>query len=283
MIWRFREKRLGFEKIRLMGILNVTPDSFSDGGTFFSPDAAVQRALELEKEGADLLDIGGESSRPGAPPVSEEEEQDRVLPIIKRLRPQIRIPISVDTTKPGVARAALEAGADIINDVDGLRASGEMAHLARNYGAGLILTHRRGTPETMQSLAHYRDVVAEVIQELGESFEKVRDAGVDSEQVVLDPGFGFSKTTEQNLELIARLEEFQVWGRPVLVGPSRISFIGALTGKGPSEWDGGTAAAVALVVTRGVQIVRVHNVALMRDVLGVAEALRAREAFHVRP
>ena len=262
-----------FEKTRTVGILNVTPDSFSDGGEFFSPSKAIERALEMEAAGADLIDIGGESTRPGAEPVSETEELERVLPVIRGLRKQSQIPLSVDTTKPVVARQALEAGAEIVNDVDGLNLHPEIAALVREFRAGLILMHRRGTPKTMQQLTQYEDVVEEVFEELDRSLEKVREAGIDWEQIVLDPGIGFAKTAEQNLELIARLRRFHAWGRPILVGPSRKSFIGNLTGKNPSERDWGTAAAVALCVANGAHLVRVHQVEAMRDVVRVAERI----------
>jgi len=274
MIWRFAGREMTFEKIRIMGILNVTPDSFSDGGEFLSRDKAVRRALELEKEGADLIDIGGESTRPGAGAVPEKEELDRILPVIREIRSQTRLPLSIDTTKPQVARAALKEGAEIVNDVDGLSVSSEMIEIIKDFEAGLILMHRRGTAQTMQELAHYKDVVEEVSEELGASLAKVYRAGVQPEQIVLDPGIGFAKTADQNLELIARLRELHTWGRPILIGPSRKSFIGTLTGKSPGERDWGTAAAVSLSVAEGAHLVRVHQVAVMRDVIRVAEGIR---------
>lgn len=273
MIWRFSNREMTFEKVRMMGILNVTPDSFSDGGQFSSKQEAVERALEMERAGADLIDVGGESTRPGARSVSAEEELERILPAIREIRSHTRLPLSVDTTKPEVARAALEAGAEIINDVDGLGAAPEMADLAREFEAGLILMHRRGTPETMHELTQYEDVVEEVFQELDKSFGRVQASGVLPEQVVLDPGIGFSKNAEQNLELIAGLKRFHSWGRPILLGPSRKSFIGALTGRAPAERDWGTAAAVALGVANGAHLVRVHHVEVMRDVVKVAGAI----------
>lgn len=273
MIWRFRSRTLDFRQVRIVGILNVTPDSFSDGGRFFSGKKAVERALEMEREGADVIDIGGESTRPGAKPVSAEEEMKRVVPVIRAIRSRTEIPISIDTTKSVVARAALEAGADIINDVDGLSAAEEMAALTRESKAGLVLMHRRGTPETMQSLAQYDDVVREVFQELRGSLERVVRTGVDPEQIVLDPGIGFAKTAEQNLELIAGLHEFQAWGRPVLVGPSRKSFIGCVIEKDPEGREWGSAAAVSLCVAHGAGLIRVHSVAAMRDVIRISQAI----------
>ena len=265
-----------------MGILNVTPDSFSDGGEFFSQGKALERALEMERQGADIIDVGAESTRPGAEPVREAEELERLLPVIRSIRSRTKIPISIDTTKPTVARAALEASADIINDVDGLKAAYEMAPLAREFEAGLILMHRRGTPETMQQLTQYEDVVEEVFEELDQSLERVLAAGVPADQIVLDPGIGFAKTTEQNLEILARLKRFHSWGRPVLAGPSRKSFIGALIGKPPRERDWGSAAAVALAVANGAQIVRVHQVEGMTDVIRVAEAIESGRSQNVR-
>ena len=273
MIWRFSGRQMTFDVIRTVGILNVTPDSFSDGGEFCSTTKALDGALEMERVGADVIDIGGESTRPGARPVSEEEELGRILPVIAGLRKRTQIPVSVDTTKPEVARRALKAGADIINDINGLNASPEMAEVVKEFGAGFVLMHSRGTPETMQRLAHYEDVVEEVFDELDQSLQKVRAVGVEMEQIILDPGIGFAKTAEQNLELIARLRRFQAWGRPILVGPSRKSFIGSLTGKNPNERDWGSAAAVALAVANGAHLVRVHRVDAMRDVVRVAEAI----------
>ena len=287
MIWRFRGREMSFERTRIMAILNVTPDSFSDGGKYFSREAAVQTALEMEHAGADIIDIGGESTRPGASPVSPEEEMERTLPVIREIRRKSQIPLSIDTTKPETARAALEAGADIINDVDGLHAAKGMAAVAREFEAGLVLMHRRGDPETMQQFTQYEEVVEKVFEELNQSFREVSAAGVVPDQIVLDPGIGFSKSAEQSLELLAGLRRFQSWGRPVLVGPSRKSFLGALTGtavlKSPRERDWGTAAAVALTVAAGASMVRVHNVEAMKDVVRVAEAIvRREEQSHVR-
>lgn len=283
MIWKFSNRGMTFEKVRLMGVINVTPDSFSDGGQNFSRKKAVERAVEMERAGADLVDVGGESTRPGARAVSEQEELDRVLPVIEGIRSRTQVPISIDTSKPAVAKAALKSGAEIINDVDGLGAVTEMAGVAKEFAAGLILMHRRGNPETMQQLARYENVVEEVFEELDNSFREVLSTGVAARQVVLDPGIGFAKDAEQNLELIAGLSRFHSWGRPILVGPSRKSFIGALTGKDPSERDWGTAAAVALSVACGAQIIRVHHLEAMKDVVRIAEAIaKAGDRIHVR-
>ena len=284
MIWWFRGRQLTFERVRLVGILNVTPDSFSDGGEYFSEQKAVEQALKMEEAGADMIDIGGESTRPQAETISVEEELRRILPVLVGIRSKTQIPLSIDTTKPEVARVALEAGADILNDVNGLTAASVMADLAREFGAGLILMHRRGTPATMQSLTHYQDVVQDVFDELDSSFKEVVGRGVSPEQIVLDPGLGFAKTAEQNLELIRGLERFQAWNRPVLVGPSRKSFVGKLIDEEvPSQRDWGTAAAVALCVAYGAQWVRVHEVAAMRDVIQVTQAiLEAGSRSYVR-
>lgn len=273
MNWRFRAREMTFERVKIMGILNITPDSFSDGGRFLSKEKALMRALEMEKEGADVIDVGGESTRPGAMPVSEEEELDRVLPVIEQIRSRTSLPLSIDTTKPNVAKAALQAGADIVNDVDGLNVTESMAAVVRAFDAGLILMHRRGTPQTMQGLTDYRDVVQDVFAELDESLEKAADWGIRLEQIVLDPGIGFSKTAEQNLELLGGLGRFHSWNRPLLVGPSRKSFIGVLTGKEPASRDWGTAAAVGLAVTQRAHLIRVHDVPAMRDVIRVTEAI----------
>jgi dihydropteroate synthase len=276
MIWKIRNRSLSCDRTLVMGILNVTPDSFSDGGHYSDPQTAAEKALELVKQGADLLDIGAESTRPGAPAITAEEELRRLLPALELIRSKVPVPLSIDTTKAEVAKACLEKGVSIINDVSALAVSGkEMADLAREYGAGLILMHRRGNPETMQTLAVYKDVVEEVLLELEESVERARSWGVGFEQIVIDPGFGFSKTAEQNLEMLASFEKFQRVGRPVLAGPSRKSFLGVLTGKEPESRDWATTAAVSAAVLKGAQMIRVHEPGAMKDVAQVAEKIRA--------
>ena len=258
-----------------MGVLNLTPDSFSDGGDFLDPEQALQRAIQIEREGADILDLGAESTRPGAQPVSTEEEIARLLPVLKLIRTKVTLPISIDTTKPEVARECLEAGADIINDVSGLKRSGvEMAKAVGKFEAGLVLMHSRGTPETMQTQAVYRDVVAEVMSELRESIQLAVDAGLEREQLVIDPGLGFAKTTDQNLEIMRQLSVFHEIGLPVMLGPSRKSFVGQVTGRETNEREFGTAACVASAVMQGVQILRVHDVKAMRDVIRVMESIK---------
>lgn len=278
--WKIRGRHLVFERTWIMGILNLTPDSFSDGGKYLSKETAIQRAEEMIAQGADILDLGAESTRPGAESVHEEEELQRLLPCLEYGVRHWKIPISVDTTKPAVARRCLEAGAHIINDVSGLKDSGaEMAAALKEFEAGLILMHRRGNPQTMQQMTYYGDVIGDVLQELSESLEFAQNF-LDPEQLAVDPGLGFAKNTQQNLLILKHLEKFQQLGRPVVLGPSRKSFLGEITGRGPAERDAATAAVCALAVQQGVSIVRVHDVAAARDAVRVAEAIRGRE--HVR-
>lgn len=258
-----------------MGILNLTPDSFSDGGCFLDVAKAFQHAVQMAAEGADILDLGAESTRPGAQAVSAEKELERLLPVLERLRAKMSIPISIDTTKPEVARQCLEAGADIINDVSGLKRSGrEMAEIAAKFNAGMVLMHSRGTPASMQDLTIYHDLVAEIISELRKNIRIGKNSGLAREQIVIDPGLGFAKTAEQNLEILRQLPRFHKMGFPIALGPSRKSFIGHVTGRGPQEREFGTAACVASAVMQGVQVVRVHEVAAMRDVIHMTEAIK---------
>lgn len=275
MKWKARGYEIDLEIPRLMGVLNVTPDSFSDGGMFFDPDTACRRAFQLVRQGADILDIGAESTRPGARPVSVVEELERLLPVIDGILGKVPVPVSVDTTKPEVAEACLQKGVHVINDVSGLKDSGpRMAELVRRFGAGLVLMHRRGDAASMQSLNHYGDVVGEVLEELRASVEMARRAGIGDEHLVVDPGLGFAKNTEQNLAIVHELERFQELGLPVLLGPSRKTFIGEVTGKPKEEREFGTAAVVALAVYKGVRIVRVHEVGWMKDVVEMISALQ---------
>jgi dihydropteroate synthase len=258
----------------LMGIVNATPDSFSDGGRFLDPDAAVAQALRLEEEGADLVDLGGESTRPGAPAVQVEEELRRVVPVIERLRARgFSLPISVDTTKGAVARAALAAGADLVNDVSAL-SDPDLGRAAAEAGAPVVLMHTRGTPADMQSRAVYGDVAREVARELEAALARADASGIPREHTVVDPGIGFAKTPEQNVELLARVGELRTLGRPILVGPSRKSFIGKLTGASPPERLPGTLAALTACVLAGVELLRVHDVAAGRQAALVAAAIR---------
>lgn len=269
-----RDIRLG-ERTLLMGIVNVTPDSFSDGGRFKSAEAAVRHGIRLEDDGADILDVGGESSRPGADPVPLEEEIRRVIPVVEGLSRRVRVPISVDTTKAAVARAALQAGAEVVNDISALRLDAAMAETAARYGASLIVMHMRGTPRDMQqgNLA-YGDLFSEIIAHLEESIGRARAGGIDVERIMIDPGIGFGKSFEDNLRLIRHLSEFKAIGRPLLIGPSRKSFIGKVTGGEPKERLEGTAAAVTAAVMNGAHVVRVHDVKFMKPVVSMADAIR---------
>ncbi|WP_366919065.1 dihydropteroate synthase [Geobacter sp.] len=256
-----------------MGILNVTPDSFSDGNVYFDPSRAVARALEMEAEGADIIDIGGESTRPFAPPVGADEELRRVVPVVEALAGRLSIPISVDTYKAVVARAAVNAGAEIVNDVSGLTFDAEMAATVAETGAGLVVMHTRGTPDSMQLSTGYGDIVAEVLAFLEESLSIARSARIPAERVVVDPGIGFGKSKEGNLEILRRMREFAILGRPVLLGTSRKGFIGKVLGREVDERLFGTAATVALGVAEGASIFRVHDVKAMRDVADMAHAI----------
>lgn len=258
----------------LMGIVNATPDSFSDGGRFLDPEAAVAHAFRLAEEGADLVDLGGESTRPGAPAVPVEEELRRVVPVVARLRARgFALPISVDTTKAEVARAALAAGADLVNDVQGL-ADPALAAVVAAAGAPAVVMHTRGTPADMAGRAVYGDVVREVATELQAAVARAEAAGVQRDRIILDPGIGFAKTPEHGLELLARLEELRALGFPLLVGPSRKSFIGKVTGAPVGDRLPGTLAAVTACVLAGVEFLRVHDVAPARQAALVAAAVR---------
>ena len=259
----------------MVGVLNVTPDSFSDGGRFLDPGAAVEHALRMASEGADLVDVGGESTRPGALPVPEEEELARVIPVLRALaRSRFPVPVSIDTSRAAVARAALDAGAALVNDVRAL-ADPEMARVVAESGLPVVLMHMRGTPGDMRARATYLDLVGEVRAELAAAMARAEAAGVARERIVLDPGIGFAKTAGQSVEILARLPELLSLGRPLLVGPSRKSFIGALTGAPPEERLPGTLAAVAAAVLAGATFIRVHDVAASRQAVQVASALRA--------
>ncbi|HET8538268.1 MAG TPA: dihydropteroate synthase [Anaeromyxobacter sp.] len=267
----------------LMGVVNATPDSFSDGGRYLEPAAAVDRALRLAEEGADLVDVGGESTRPGAPPVSADEEISRVVPVIERLRARgFPLPISVDTSKGAVGRAALAAGADLVNDVTAL-SDPDLARACAESGAPVVLMHMRGTAADMASRAAYGDVVADVARELAAALARAEAAGVARDRTVVDPGIGFAKTAEQSVEVLARVGELRALGRPLLVGPSRKSFIGKLTGADVPDRLPGTLAALVACVLAGVELLRVHDVAAARQAATVAAALRDRAAAASRP
>ena len=267
------------ERTLIMGVLNVTPDSFSDGGAFLDSQAAVARALELEREGADILDVGGESTRPEAAPVSAREELSRILPVVEELRGKLRIPISVDTQKSEVAEAALAAGAEIVNDISALRTDPHLAEIARRARAPVILMHMRGTPRTMQRGPFARYVVRDAMAGLREALARAHRAGLAKSQILLDPGIGFGKSHAQNFEILARLPEFARLGCPIVIGTSRKGFLGkALAGPGesplpPSERILGTAATVTASILGGAHIVRVHDIAEIVRVARVADAI----------
>ena len=265
------------ERTLVMGVLNITPDSFSDGGKYLDSETAIARGLHLEKEGADILDIGGESTRPGASPITAEEELRRILPVIKVLHGKLRIPISVDTRRADVAEAALDAGAEILNDVSGLRMDLRLGDVARRGHAPLILMHMRGAPETMQRGPFARDVIRDVLAGLRAARARAKRAGLTKTQLLLDPGIGFGKKYEQNFEILARLPELAALGCPIVIGTSRKAFLGkALGGSGgpsvpPDQRLLGTAATVTASILGGAHIVRVHDVAEMLQVVRVTD------------
>jgi dihydropteroate synthase len=273
--WRTTHQELSLERPLIMGILNVTPDSFSDSNRYSDPARAIERALEMVAEGADIIDIGGESTRPGAAPVATEEELKRIIPVISTLAGRTSCPISVDTWKSPVARAALDAGASIINDISGFNLDPQMAAVAARTGAGIVLMHTRGTPQTMQHDTNYIDLIGEIIHSLRQSITTACEAGIERERIVVDPGIGFAKTASQNLEILRRLREFTSIGLPLLAGTSRKSFIGKVLNRETGQRTFGTAATVALAVHNGADILRVHDVREMRDVADMAHAMAA--------
>lgn len=273
--WHAGPVRLDLARPRIMGVINVTPDSFSDHGRHFDRQVAIDHGLRLIEEGADILDVGGESTRPNAPDVSLDEELRRVLPVIEALAPR-GVPLSIDTSKPEVMRLALAAGALIVNDVRALQAPGAI-EVVMSSGCGVVLMHMQGTPGTMQSAPSYGDVVAEVSAFLRARFVALRDAGVAAERILLDPGFGFGKTAEHNLHLLARLRELEL-PAPLLVGLSRKSTLGVVTGRGVHERIHASVAAALIAVQNGARVVRVHDVAATRDALAVWAAVQAHRA-----
>ncbi len=280
----FRARHFTFRFPRpalIMGIVNVTPDSFSDGGQFLAADKAVTHALELVGQGADLLDIGGESTRPGATPVSEAEELRRVLPVIEQLVGRVKVPLSIDTVKPAVARAALAAGASIVNDIAANREDETMWRVVAETGAGYVCMHMQGSPQTMQSEPSYRGLLREVEDFFRDRLKRLNDNGVLADQVVFDVGIGFGKTVEHNLELLASLGAFTGLGRPLLVGSSRKSFIGKLLGADVAERLPASLACACLAVAGGAQIIRAHDVAQTAQAVRMTEAIRARQTNDV--
>ncbi len=277
MIFRARKFEFHFPRTALvMGVVNVTPDSFSDGGLYLQPEAAVEHALKLVREGADILDIGGESTRPRAESVPEAEELRRVLPVLKQLCAKVQVPISIDTMKPAVARAAVEAGVAVVNDVGAALEQEEMWRLVAETGAGYVCMHMQGTPRTMQKNPHYVDVQAEVGDFFSERLLRLARCGVAPEQIILDPGIGFGKTVEHNLLLLAGLSRFAHLQRPLLVGVSRKSFLGKVTGAEVQERVPAGLACACLAVAGGVHLVRTHDVAETVQALRMTEAILAK-------
>jgi dihydropteroate synthase len=277
VLWRVAERVIDCSaRTHVMGVINVTPDSFSDGGRFFDPEVAVAAGISMAGEGADFLDVGGESTRPGSEPVPPSDEIDRVVPVIKRLVGEVDIPISVDTRKAEVARVALDAGASIVNDVTA-GSDPEMFEVVREAGAGMVLMHMRGDPKTMQQLTDYDDVVAEVRAYLADRVEAAVTAGIERERLAVDPGLGFAKTAEHSLLLMKEIGALLDIGRPLVVGPSRKSFIGKVLGTEVDDRLEGTAGAVAWLASQGAHVVRVHDVKEMVRVTRVVDAIRHAE------
>ncbi len=260
-VLKYKDSFLSFtDGPRLMGIINVTPDSFSDGGKYFSTQAAVEHGIALAEQGADILDIGGESTKPGAESVDSEEEKRRVLPVIKQLREKVKIPLSIDTMKADVAAQALENGADIVNDVSALSFDNAMPEVIKRYRAGVVLMHMQGTPRTMQSSPEYHDVIGEILSYLEQRAHYAEQMGIDKEHIAIDPGIGFGKTIKHNLLILKGIKAFKALGFPVLVGASRKSFIGKITDTDADERLSGSLASALWAATHGVDIIRVHDI-----------------------
>jgi dihydropteroate synthase len=278
--WKLRERIITLgDKTLLVGVLNVTPDSFSDGGKYSDPDRAFARAVELEEQGADILDIGAESTKPGSVRISEAEELRRLVPVLKRLRNKLTIPISVDTYKANVAEKALELGVEIINDPSALTFDAELARKVSQGSAGLILNHMRGTPETWTKLPPLKDAIRVIAQELDASVHRAIRSGIDRKQIVVDPGLGFGKRKEQNAEILAQMESLRQLELPVMVGPSRKHF---LAKESEDQTEFATAAAVTAAILHGAHLVRVHDVRAMRAVAEVADEI-ARSGADAEP
>lgn len=279
--WRLKQRELTLgDRTLIMGVLNVTPDSFSDGGRYSDPDRAFARAVELEDEGADIIDIGAESTRPGSPRISEAEELRRLIPVLKRLRGKLTVPISVDTYKSAVAEKALEHGAEIINDPSGILLDVQVPKIVSKHDAGLIINHMRGNPETWAKLPPLKDLMRSIAIDLEAALNRARQAGVQKHQMAIDPGLGFGKRREQNSEIIANLEALKSFDVPILVGPSRKSF---LRKEQPDATEFATAAAVTACVLNGAHIVRVHDVKAMKSVVEVADAIRQAGELDAEP
>jgi dihydropteroate synthase len=258
----------------LMGVLNVTPDSFSDGGLFFEKEKAIAHGLRMVEEGADIIDIGGESTRPGSRPLGLEEELHRVIPVIEQLAKKVDTPISIDTYKSTVAQKSIEAGAQIINDISGLQFDQALSKVAAKEDTPLILMHIRGNPETMQRDIHYHSLLSEILQSLRGSIQTAESAGLDPQQIVIDPGIGFGKTVEDNLLIIKNLQEFRILGKPILLGTSRKTFIGKILNAEAGDRLEGTLSSIAIGVLNGAHIIRCHDVAQAKKAIAVADAIR---------
>jgi dihydropteroate synthase len=275
-IWRHRTGEITLDRTRVMGILNVTPDSFSDGGRYFDPEAAIRHGIEMVDQGADLLDVGGESTRPGSDPVSADEEWRRIGPVIRGIAGKVEAPVSVDTMKPDVAAKAIEVGASIVNDVSGLREPAMVRVVAQSHAGGVVM-HMLGNPKTMQTHPEYADVVGEVRSFLAERIRVLKAAGMAAEAIAVDPGVGFGKAQEHNLVLLRRLDRIAALGHPVVVGVSRKSFIERLGGGAPGERLPGSLAAATLAVANGAHVIRAHDVRDTVRAMRVADAIRSGE------
>ena len=270
---RKRTLTLG-KRTLLMGVLNVTPDSFSDGGLFFDKDKAISHGLRMVEEGADIIDVGGESTRPGSKPIELEEELRRVIPVIESIAKEVDVPISIDTYKSTVAQRATEAGAEIVNDISGLNFDPDLAKVAAKGNIPLILMHIRGTPETMQKNVHYDSIFSEILQYLKDSIQRAESAGLDPRQIIIDPGIGFGKTVEDNLLIIKNLHEFRILGKPILLGTSRKGFIGKILNTKIEDRLEGTLSSMAIGVLNGAHIIRSHDVHQAKKAIAVADAIR---------
>jgi dihydropteroate synthase len=263
------------QKTYIMGILNVTPDSFSDGGRFFNPASATSRGIQMAEEGADIIDIGGESTRPGSEPLSIEEELRRTIPIVGTLAKRIDVPISIDTYKSEVAKMALDAGASIVNDISGLRFDPGMAKVVAGYKVPVVVMHIKGSPKDMQKNPVYEALIPEIVDYFRERIRSATESGIPKDKIIIDPGIGFGKTSEHNIEIINKLDEFTLLEKPVLIGPSRKAFLGKMLGDEPAgERLEATAAAVSISIMKGANLVRVHDVKEMVRVAKVADAIK---------
>jgi dihydropteroate synthase len=257
-----------------MGVLNVTPDSFSDGGLFFDREKAIARGQKMAEEGADFIDIGGESTRPGSKPLGLDEELRRVIPVIESLAKEMDIPISIDTYKSTVAKKAIEAGAQMVNDISGLNLDPSLSQVAAKEDVPLVLMHMRGNPETMQKDIRYESLFSEIIQYLKDSIHRAESAGLDTEQILIDPGIGFGKTVEDNLLILKNLQEFKILGKPLLLGTSRKSFIGKILNADVTERLEGTLSTIVVGVLNGAHIIRCHDVIQAKRAIAIADAVR---------